>query len=65
MKAESKNIEKSCKKTLAAIEKHIQTIEEQLENIIEQNKHINDNYKSICSVPSVGKKIKKKLGYVI
>ena len=55
MQAESKNIEESCKKTLTAIQKDIEAIEEQLENIIEQNKEIDDNYKSACSVPNVGK----------
>jgi len=55
LKVESKDIEKSCKKTLAAITKDIQAIKEELENIIAQHKEMADNYRSVCSVPHVGK----------
>ncbi|NEJ83225.1 transposase, partial [Rhizobium leguminosarum] len=55
LEAESKNVEKSCKKTLSGIDKDIEAIEKGLENIIAQHKEIDDNYRSVCSVPNVGK----------
>jgi len=55
LEAESKNVEKSCKKTLSGIDKDIEAIEKELENIIAQHKEIDDNYRSVCSVPNVGK----------
>lgn len=54
LKEEAKVIEKSCSKSVSALEKEIKTIEVLLEKIIESETELSENYKIVRSVRCVG-----------